>query len=428
MGKLTRYENCGAVFTDDLCCLTQWKQRGGTVNGTGTTIVKSPMGKAVNTNGTGYLTLTNSKTKSCNFVGGGSVSFWLYLNAANTGYYVVLGTPDTAAPTSGWLVGLDNTSAITFYTAFTTNRKACHTTPRLTPNAWYHIALTYTPTAVATLPVIYINGIEVVVGNDLNGTGTMVPSTTGKFSIGSDINGNAKTNVRVKNIMYFNRILTLQEIQDIYNNHTFDYEKHLVSKWDLSDINPIDSGWRKLNINGTGTNLDSTNIVAGHNSKYKAISFNGTDEKITTSGNTGIGVNGEASIIYWAKLNMLASVAAKHQTFSYPGIYNFNSNNYFYITDTNDNFNLSSYITKIPNKWHLYSLTYNGNTSTALLYFDTNKINVTISDTPENIPAINNLIIGDYSTGRFNGSISQIRIYNKQLTQMQIADIYNKTK
>ena len=65
------------------------------------------------------------------------------------------------------------------------------------------------------------------------------------------------------------------------------YMQNLVSRWDLSTVNPQDIGWRGLGNHGTGTGLvAATDIVEGIHSGSKATEFNGADES-TDMGDVG---------------------------------------------------------------------------------------------------------------------------------------------
>jgi len=153
----------------------------------------------------------------------------------------------------------------------------------------------------------------------------------------------------------------------------------------------------------------------------KALDFKGTADKIGV-GNLGIGANGIATIEGWFNFRQFASES------SYRGLhrvlYQHPANNHLYITGTNDYFSVASKIQK--NVWHHIVLTYSGNTSTAKLYIDNKKYDIIIQSGAETIPALTNFVIGDDGSNEFfNGSIDEIRVYNKVLTEEQIASHYN---
>lgn len=62
----------------------------------------------------------------------------------------------------------------------------------------------------------------------------------------------------------------------------YDYEKNLISAWDMSSVNPPDVGWRGLGNDGVGTGLvAATDIVDGIGGM--ATEFDGT-EHVTVDG------------------------------------------------------------------------------------------------------------------------------------------------
>lgn len=101
---------------------------------------------------------------------------------------------------------------------------------------------------------------------------TAISPTT--ISIGTD--GTNFGDCSIAKVLCFNRELSATEIEQIYKGTAFDYEIETVLKSDCSQINPVDLYG---SFNGTGTGLAAANITEGHRGG-KAISFNGTDEKV----------------------------------------------------------------------------------------------------------------------------------------------------
>ena len=75
----------------------------------------------------------------------------------------------------------------------------------------------------------------------------------------------------------------------------FSYEQNLVSRWDMSTINPVDLGFRGLGNNGVGTGLvTATDIVQGRTSM--ATEFDGAAETVDF-GDIGI----IRTLAFWVK-------------------------------------------------------------------------------------------------------------------------------
>ena len=128
-------------------------------------------------------------------------------------------------------------------------------------------------------------------------TSLTLPTITGDvFGFGSKAGGSNPINGAMKQWLVFDRILTAAEISQIYNGTVFDYWQDEVAHWDMSEINPQDTGWKGNGHDGTGTGLAaSTDIVYGFGDW--GIEFNGSDEHIEAGTGTTLDLDSKTIAI-----------------------------------------------------------------------------------------------------------------------------------
>jgi len=273
--KIRRIEQAGAVFSESLSSISDVRKRF-TITGS-LEIVDSPFGKAMSFDGSSYLTGIANNDFDVRDVSEKpfTICHWVYIPSAPANFHDCFTIGNTNFNALSW--GVDTTRKIRFLSStggssWNIDKSSDGT---VTVNTWTHIAVTRTTAGVYTL---YLNGVAS--GTVTNTTdiflNNYIPRLAGHYAgvAGFHLNG------RMKDFMFFKRALSSTEILNIAKGQPFDSEKNVVSEWDLSTINPRDVGWRGLGNNGTGTNMDSTNIVNGVGGG-KALSFNGSDEYVT---------------------------------------------------------------------------------------------------------------------------------------------------
>ena len=77
------------------------------------------------------------------------------------------------------------------------------------------------------------------------------------------------------------------------------YNDSLVSRWDMSTINPPDLGFRRHGNDGVGTGLvAATDIVQGRHGKSMAVEFNGVDEYIDVADHASLNFTAGQDLSY----------------------------------------------------------------------------------------------------------------------------------
>ncbi|MDD5569063.1 MAG: prepilin-type N-terminal cleavage/methylation domain-containing protein [Candidatus Pacebacteria bacterium] len=150
------------------------------------------------------------------------------------------------------------------------------------------------------------------------------------------------------------------------------------------------------------------------------MDFDGTDDYIN-GGNLGIPSNGPATIEGWLYINNLSSTLG-HTQYFFNGtgvvLYMHNANDHLYIAGA-DYFS-PPFSAK---NWHHVALTYSGDTSTAKLYFDGVKYNITLQAGADAIPDLYAFSIGRSGTP-LDGLIDNVRVYSAIVPATRIKQNY----
>ena len=211
-------------------------------------------------------------------------------------------------------------------------------------------------------------------------------------------------------------------VYEWYINGTRALSNGLVGYWDF-DTN----GYDKSGTGNNGVVVDVTNISG----KIKnAFEFNrtGGSPAVTITDHASIEPTQEISISMWFKPNQISKQFTLMSKSSF--------NNRFIILNTNSiiyyQSNGTSLFTDtatglvVSNKWQHVAGTYDG--ENIKIYYNGEFKNATPATGPM---SLNNadLVIGAYSLSQegFNGSIDEVKIWNRSLTAQEISDLYNMT-
>ncbi len=318
-------------------------------------------------------------------------------------------------------------------------------TNSLTMNQWYHVVGTFNGTHAAA----YINGV-------LDGTpvSTTITTNSRPVYIGErdDLSayGNYKFNGSIDEVRIYNRSLSATEISALYNStQTYHIqmkttpergianETGLVGYWKMNKEDGSNST-RAIDSSGQGnTGIVARGITFTNEGRFKeAYRFNGTTA--ITTGVTGMSTaNGTFSVWLkpsWASTTSLANL--------YVGGMRYDGNEqilmiYDTVTDRFD-------IAKAPNDAWVYaycpSVAFPENTwmnmvitwsDTAGMYCYYNGASGTVNTNTIAVPNMGtNWYIGGNpgGAGFFNGTMDEVRIYNRSLSATEVAQLYNGSK
>lgn len=301
-------------------------------------------------------------------------------------------------------------------------------------NSWNYVVGTYDGNALK----IYVNGVQ-----DSNTVSLSAPIdiSANTFTIGAYWNGGYAYNGLISNVQLYNSTLNAQQIMQLYSQGI--EGSPAVS---ASLIAPSLVGWWPLNGNKNDYGLNGLNGTTSANVAFRnvinyipslltssaGVNFNGQSAYINVPSSSSYDLNGKYQITFSAWINMKNFTSSGQQM-----IFEDNSEYYlsvgpstapkvgvylaglsplgYYLSGTNLN----------TNQWYQVGFTYNG--SKAIVYLNgvaTNTISVTgsVSATQQGLE-----IGAEQQTNSkyFNGSISNVQIYNVALTKSQMQQLYN---
>ena len=296
-----------------------------------------------------------------------------------------------------------------------------------TPNQWNHYAITYDGTILRG----YLNGQPVNTSTIALNTGTSVDFTIGggAYTPANGFSGD------VSNIAIWDSVLTASNVSTIYNNGVPN---------DISSLSP--NNWYKLNAqdtfdgtdwtikdyagsnDGTSSGMTSANLVQSnlqHTSGFSpyAITLDGINDYINITAYT---ITSSATVSAWFNTNSPTNAGPILARSSGTG-----GNYYGYIDNSGGKIrvlvrdNANSFSLKVTN------VDYNVNTWYHLAITQTNGGGIVYINGQYNgaigarVPELNQ--IGNYQgTTYFNGKLSNIAIWNTNLSAAEITEIYNQ--
>ena len=296
-----------------------------------------------------------------------------------------------------------------------------------TPNQWNHYAITYDGTILRG----YLNGQPVNTSTIALNTGTSVDFTigAGAYTPANGFSGD------VSNIAIWDSVLTASNVSTIYNNGVPN---------DISSLSP--NNWYKLNAqdtfdgtdwtikdyagsnDGTSSGMTSANLVQSnlqHTSGFSpyAITLDGINDYINITAYT---ITSSATVSAWFNTNSPTNAGPILARSSGTG-----GNYYGYIDNSGGKIrvlvrdNANSFSLKVTN------VDYNVNTWYHLAITQTNGGGIVYINGQYNgaigarVPELNQ--IGNYQgTTYFNGKLSNIAIWNTNLSAAEITEIYNQ--
>ena len=317
-------------------------------------------------------------------------------------------------------------------------------------NVWYHVVGTYSTAGILTL---YINGIQ-----DARQTGadTSIPSATANVLIGQReyVGFFNPMSGLIDEVRIYNRVLTSDEIKRLYKiGGTFKINatrkdtltSGLVGHWtfdepDLANVTAFDRS-------GQGNNGTLTNGPARTIGKIgQGLKFDGTSSYVDTSATAfNFERTDKFSFSLWYKSNGTPAISR-----SFVGnigvstlvgyIFGFNGAGVC-SSATRIGFGLAgiageNWLTVCTTNpapysgWHHAVVTYDGSSSASGVKIFIDGINTDVSTLFDNlsISTVTNAImrIGDDRTSDyFNGTIDEVRVYNRALSPDEIKRLYN---
>jgi hypothetical protein len=306
-----------------------------------------------------------------------------------------------------------------------------------TTSTWIHCAITFDGTNL----IIYKNGTSV--GSSSSGTRNL-NSNNNPLTIGNNTFASGRFfNGKLSNVQIFDSALSTSEVETLYN-----YGSPIRTLANIPQSSNL-KAWYKLDAsevyNSTTTewSIDNNQNPSAYAS---SLNFNGSSNYIDCGDNDDFSFgNGSTdspfSISSW--VNMVDAtrfyLLSKGLVFSsnYEYLFNTNASDILglYLYDSSENSRIgriyNTALTTFEGQWIHICATYNGSglSSGIKLYLNGTQVN-SLDSNSGTYEAMENgnrpLNIGRSETGTYaNGSISNVSVWNTELTSPQVSEIYN---
>lgn len=272
-------------------------------------------------------------------------------------------------------------------------------------NKWQHVVITYDKTDVR----FYVDGVYAGGGAETASLG----SNNDPLYIGNSASNDNTFGGLISDARIYNRALDQTEITRLYNSYkpilsTGSLLKGLVGHWELNEEREKRFPYAEFNGTSDYVNLGSDaslDFETGNGTWSGWLKFGvyqGVSRQIY-SGSAGGGYHGFGLVL-------VSSNSMKVEIYGTSG-----GRQNRYVNSTN-------YL----DEWHHWSFVITKADHTIKVYIDNNLINTFVLNDWGSITTVNDIVFGSYYTSTvwfFDGSISDVRIYNRDLTTDEISTI-----
>ena len=390
--------------------------------------VQGKRGKALSFDGSDEYVDLGTSAGNFNNTDSFSVSAWINANTLNSTNRCIVNRV-TGSPANGWEMRITTANKVRFLLASTSANYNGQDTTVLSTNTWYHVVGTWNGSDAK----IFLNGVEdTSTPITQNSVGTITGTRT--LAVGANaITSSSYFPGSIDDVRIYNRALSATEVSALYNSGATTAKptiktvsrQGLVGYWSFEDGTSTKATDFSGNGNtGTLTNMEAADWVAGK--RGKALSFDGTNDYVDAGAATSLHLTTALTISSWVKTNSLAAsareVVAKSGGYYWLGMHTAKAR---FLTFTGGNDTLDSNASLVTDRWYHLVGTWSTTDNTLRLYIDgvlDNSLSSTgnISDN-----AAANLLIGGDATVTWNGSIDEVRIYNRALSPAEVLQLYN---
>ena len=449
--SLTNNASSGSSFGDDTTDMIVWYKFDGNVtdssgNGNDLTIVnpiseqydstlKKIGSSSMNFNSSLYTTASNPNNNWSYFTPTTmTLSTWIYNAQIHTSHQGIASARYWNGRGHGWVLYImPNTGQLGLWTGSGGsgwNEKTFNYNINQFNTEWSHIVITLD----TNMTKLYINNVLV------SQYVSPLIAYKGLFHLGSSDNGSfrLKTGTKLDDFRLYNRVLTVDEISELYNyvpGAGGTTNNNASSGSSFGDVKTDMLAWYKLDGNITDSSGNGNDLTGGTGTSFvegkigtNSISF----PKTTTQGLTSsvdLSGNKSFSIAFWSYRNndgdydFMISTERQVQSMNKILIIGYRNTNEFTFSFFGGN-NLDTVVQNDANVWVYWTVTYNSTDLRREIY----KNGVLIAnDTASGAADFtgNTLNIGYYYIYPFNGKIDDFRVYNRALTASEVADLYN---
>lgn len=415
-----------------------------------------------------YVSVANNSTLNFTTSTTISISLWAYCtNIATTNTMVIKGRT-LSVETPNYAFRIDASKVNFFYRdSGNTVWQIWTSTNNVSQNSWNHLVVIFT-FGVGSSINVFFNGV-LQSGSWTSGTGNVTPFVNSEpLWIGADKPIGASTpteifNGSIDDVRIYNRALGADEVKALYNaeakaNSTAEADFHrtlsergLIGHWKLDEGSGIVT--RDWSGNGNGGTLVNTptwssSVPTTKFSNPYCLTLNGTSQYVGL-GSSKITTSTTGTICGWTYFNN-ATNGTNNTVFCYGGASSSGNASIFQLRFDGNGSNLSStifgwdeggavsYVSSpaniLPNTWVHWAVSSNGSAWTIYINGVSQALTPTgggntgrwIGNINPVAPTLTSIGVTKYN-GTFgnyvNGSIDDVRIYNRALTSSEIAQL-----
>ena len=346
-----------------------------------------------------------------------------------------------AAPTAGWTFRLTSNSSLEFSVDYNTTDLVRRTADNtIKTGLWSHVVLTWTGSATATNARVYINGTETAYSVTTDGGTNRVDDSAATLRMGDTPDGSSNFDGRIDDVRIYNRVLSAAEIGGCCIGIVADkgdLTSGLIGHWKLDETTGTAADDAVSTNDGTlqgGMNA-ANDAVAGV--RGGAFDFDGVDDRVQVNNNAALNVaTGTVSLwykVYSYSTNLRTLVARDDNGDNLGDILIYirqtgggTSNKIAFETNngTVEDTRYSNVGTPL-NKWVHVAVTCGP--AGKYMYVDgvlQTDSAPSVTSCLQNTGGEDMTIGGEGSADPFNGSIDDVRIYNRALIANDVKALY----
>lgn len=369
-----------------------------------------------------------------------SISGWFNRDTFTADHTIVAKKTDQTT-NAGYVVWIDaSTDTVNFEISDGTDTYEADSTTAFTATGWHHFVAVWDDS----------NGAYVYIDGGLNGSTTSSTSSIGDisnanaFRIGAESDAGVPFDGKLDDIRIYGYALSADQVKKVYNttSPTQPIDTSLVGHWtfDGTDI----QGTTAIDRSSYGNNGTITGAVPAIGKLGQALSFNGTSDYVNV-GDMNNMIDGISyfTVSVWVNQTTLLTESKKAlgKYYNLGTHFDFGTN----IGDADDilfridydNYGHTSSNIHSAKIWEHWTAVFDGtqtgnsnrlkvyvNGSQQTLNFEGTTIPATIASSSFPFVIGSNAILGDYGQS-WNGSIDDVRIYNRALLASEVMSIYN---
>ena len=362
------------------------------------------------------------------------------------------GVCQTGSGNYGYFLSYYNDNSNIYWDTYsTTTRDILHY--EINDTDWHFLTATWDGTTSANGKKLYMDGVLV---NQKTSTISAIGDTDYDFRVGIDAEDRFPADGAIDSVRLYNYARTADEILTDYNDGIAahlgesgqDLDYGLVGYWDMEEGNgqfvQDKSGNGNDGVLGASSSVDSADPVfgPGHDSSGEngtGMVFDGRNDYINAGTIWPSENKSNFSAFFWVKFDALSTyqglVSKGNSWLPYDG-YQFylGSNKYLYIsykgTTGSCNGIIYNFTYAQAEKWYHLGVTFDSNDK-IILYIDGRAVSSTsITEGPMEAES-QDLLIGKMNIGSgyfLDGSIDEVRVYNRALSEDEIRLLYNQKK